>query len=475
MPAEILGFPGSLWRLSTNTIGMPKLLTLLTLMLLAACATTAQAQFTFTTNNGALTIKSYTGTGTVLTVPSETNGYPITGIGAGAFLRQSTLTRVILPDSIVTIGDSAFASCFSLVNLNFPTNLASMGATVFNGCLLTNVALPRSMTNIAPAAFVGCTTLEQITVDPLNAYYSDLDGVLFNKSQTALIQFPARRTGNYIVPGTVGNIGDHAFSDSDLQHIDCPAGITNLGTRAFYNAGALTNFDIPDAVTTIGDYAFSGCRSLRAISIPDGVTNIGSYTFSGCSSLTNLHFGAGLASIGPSAFYGCSALTQVSIPDSVTTIYWQAFLNCSGLRTVWVGRKLATIESSAFLGCVNLSAIYFTGNAPAVGLSIFGYSSVIVYYLPQTTNWGSTLGGWPTKLWNPTVQTSGPDFGIRTNGFGFKVTGTPDIPIAITACIDPLNPAWKPLQTCTLTNGSIYFVDSEWTNHPARFYQIRSP
>ena len=77
-------------------------------------------------------------------------------------------------------------------------------------------------------------------------------------------------------------------------------------------------------------------------------------------------------------------------------------------------------------------------------------------------------------LWNPQAQTSDASFGVRTNKFGFNITGTTNIPIKVAACTNPANPTWFPLQTCTLTNGSIYFSDPQWTNYPARLYRIRS-
>lgn len=452
-----------------------KLLTLLTLLLLLAPPRDSHAQFTFTTNNGALTITGYSGNSTMLVIPGATNGYPITCIGASAFQRRSSLTNVLLPDSIAMIDDSAFGSCFGLATINFPANLTRIGSGAFDGCKLTTVAIPQSVTNIGSHAFAGCAVLELITVHGLNPDYCDLDGVLFNRSQTTLIQCPARRSGSYLVTNTVTSIGDFAFSGSALNSIVIPAGVTNLGTAAFSGAAALTNIVIPDTITGIGTQAFSGCSSVRSVSIPDGVTSIGWYTFFGCTGLTNLHIGRGVTSIGVSAFYGCSGLTQLAIPDSVTNLDWQAFIDCSGLRNVWVGKGLASIGDSAFLGCVNLAGIYFTGDAPMVGSSVFGYSSVIVYYLPLTTGWGPSLGGWPAKLWNPAVQTGAPDFGIRTNSFGFTITGTADIPIVIEAASHATGGLWTSLRTATLTNGSIYFSDADWTNYPTRFYRIRSP
>ena len=78
-------------------------------------------------------------------------------------------------------------------------------------------------------------------------------------------------------------------------------------------------------------------------------------------------------------------------------------------------------------------------------------------------------------LWNPQPKTDDGSFGVRQNGFGFNITGTADIPIVIEASAGIASQLWVPLQNSKLTNGLIYFSDSQWTNYPARFYRIRSP
>jgi hypothetical protein len=92
-----------------------------------------------------------------------------------------------------------------------------------------------------------------------------------------------------------------------------------------------------------------------------------------------------------------------------------------------------------------------------------------------TTNWGSTFGGRPAVLWNPLLRATRPGDGLRSNRFGFDITGTADIPIVVEACSDMTSASWAALQICALTNGSIHFGDPQWANYPARFYRIRSP
>ena len=381
---------------------------LLPALLLLALPAAVQAQFNFTTNNGAITITWYTGLGGDVTIPDMTNGLPVVSIAATAFKDKSTVTSVTIPYSVTNIGLDPFQVCFGLTN---------------------------------------------IVVDPLNPAFSSMDGVLFNQDRTLLLQYPRGRAGAYSVPNGVTTIEAYAFEFClGLTDVAIPNGVTSIGHNAFDTSQELASVTLPNSLTNIGMEAFFGCSSLTCVTIPDGLTSIGTNQFEGCRSLVSLTLPNTITSIADSAFAGDTSLTNFTIPASVTNIGAAAF----GARTT--GRR-----------------VYFKGNAPTVSPASFDHTKTTIYYLPGTTNWGPTLSGCPTVLWNPQVQTNGPSFGVLTNRFGFTIAGTPDIPIAVAACTNPASPNWTALQTCTLTNGSIYFSDPDWTNHPTRLYRIRSP
>ena len=102
-------------------------------------------------------------------------------------------------------------------------------------------------------------------------------------------------------------------------------------------------------------------------------------------------------------------------------------------------------------------------------------NNVIVYHLPGTTGWGATFAERPTALWQPQVQNSGATFGVRSNQFGFTINWASGRTVVVEACSNLASPTWSPVSTNTLSNGSSYFSDPQWTNHPARFYRLRSP
>src|SRR5665213_3625389 len=246
-----------------------KTLKLLPLLLLLALPAVVQAQFTFTTNNGAITITAYTGPGGHVTIPSMTNGWPVTSIGDYAFLNCSGLTSVTIPDSVTSIGSAAFYQCSGLTNLTIGTSVTSIGDYAFYNCSkLTGVTIPNSVTSIGNDAFGDCSGLTAITVAALNPVYSSVGGVLFNTNQTTLIQCPGGKVGSYTIPNSVTNIGDSAFDHcSGLTSVTIPNSVTSIGSAAFYQCSGLTNLTIPNSVTSIGNDAFGACSGLTAITV----------------------------------------------------------------------------------------------------------------------------------------------------------------------------------------------------------------
>jgi hypothetical protein len=144
-----------------------------------------------------------------------------------------------------------------------------------------------------------------------------------------------------------------------------------------------------------------------------------------------------------------------------------------------MGNGVSNIGEMGFYGCTNLTSVYSRGNAPSLGWGMFEESPlVIVYYLPGTIGWGSTVGGRPTAPWAlpyPVILTTPPNFGLQTNAFGFRISWATNVPVVVEASTTLANAVWSPVSTNTLTGGWTYFSDAEWANYPGRFYRIRSP
>jgi hypothetical protein len=285
---------------------------------------------------------------------------------------------------------------------------------------------------------------------------------------------------------------------TSLANLTLPNSITSIASGAFLNCTSLTNIVIPDSVTNIftsgGDYgAFSGCNNLVAISVVSSNSFYASQNgvlFD--KSLTtliaypgglhgNCTIPNGVLSIGYKGFFNCINVTSVTIPNSVTNIGLYAFDLCTSLTNVTIGSSVTSIGTYAFAYCSSLTGVYFRGNSPTPTnvLTVFqSDNNATVYYLPGTTGWGSTFDGRPTALWflpNPLILNNSPGFGVNTNQFGFTISWATNIPVVVEACTNFVNPVWQPVATNTLTSGSSYFSDPQWTNYPGRFYRLRSP
>jgi hypothetical protein len=483
------------------------------------------SDFTFTTNAGTITITGYTGPGGPVNIPSTINSLPVTGIGNQAFSASSTVTSVTIPDSVTnlgqyafnscsalaevtisenvsnippglfedcfslsevmfrgavtSIGDDAFASCPDLTSLAIPDTVTNLGEYAFFGDGLTNVTIPASLTSIGEAAFLYCYSLPAINVDPANPAYASVGGVLFNKSQTLLVEYPDGKIGtSYAISNSVTSIGDAAFQDCLLSSISIPASVTIIGNYTFEACQSLAAVTIPGSVTTIGEEAFALCNALTGIVLPASVTNLGDVPFADCNNMTAITVAAGnpafssvngvlynkagtllveypcglsgsftvaqgVQDIGSEAFEQCP-VTSVTIPASVTNIEFSAFFNCLDLGSVTIADGLTAIGTAAFdscyaltnvvlpasltsIGssafgycplysivvpsavqsvgdyafafCANLTAAYFEGNAPPDDSTVFvSDGNATVYYLSGATGWGATFGTAPTKV-----------------------------------------------------------------------------
>ena len=219
----------------------------------------------------------------------------VTEIGARAFDNCKNLESVSLGDSVVDIGDYAFEYCVNLSKISIPDTVETIGYRAFDSCVkLKILIIPASVTKIGDYAFSLCTGLTSIDVDDENPNYKDIDGNLYNKDATELIQYATGKTEtSFTIPSSVTDICRWVFSGcKNLESITIPPSVTTIGDYAFENCLGLKSIVIPESVTRIGDYSFSACTSLTLVEMPKSVESFGNYAFMGCSSLESIKYGA---------------------------------------------------------------------------------------------------------------------------------------------------------------------------------------
>ena len=252
-------------------------------------------------SNTAYSVSKGTATATTIVIPATFNELPVTTIAVDGFRNYPTdLTSITIPASVTTIRDTAFRSLTNLANVTFAagSQLETIGVEAFRGCSnlssitlpanlktingdafystnLSSITIPTSVTTINGSVFVACNNLTEIIVDASNANYSSSNGVLFNKTQTRIIRYPAGKTGtSYTIPASVSTIGNYAFHNcTKLTSITLPVGLTTIEYGALWDCENITTITIPATVTNMGSSlytagVFTNWRSTQTINIP---------------------------------------------------------------------------------------------------------------------------------------------------------------------------------------------------------------
>jgi hypothetical protein len=256
-------------------------------------------------NTNGITVTNYTGPAGAVIIPTNIDGYTVTGVGNGdPVIPQTTvISSVTLPVTALTIGGNAFEYCRNV----------------------TGITIPDSVTNIGEDVFENCSSLTAITVGGANQYYSSSGGVLLDKNQVTIIECPPGLAGSYTTPATVTALATTAFAScAKLTSVTLSTGVTNIGSFAFGACTSLAEITLPTTLVDVGYAAFFG-SALTNVTFPAAVTNLNGGTFQSCASLRSVTFGKGMAALGQEEFAGCGALTWVFFYGNAPTVGAESF------------------------------------------------------------------------------------------------------------------------------------------------------
>lgn len=188
--------------------------------------------------------------------------------------------------------------------------------------------------------------------------------------------------------GNLKSIGNNVFQNSGLKQITIPEGITELGSRLFYECTKLSEVDLPSTLNSIGEDVFYHCIALKAIELPSRLQKMGAcfqqsgiesiklpvkiigvpdYCFSGCKSLVTVELSTYTNRLGHSAFSGCSSLTSISLPQDIKTINAQCFAGCEALKAISLPSSVNIIDYGAFQGCTSLASMSLPNSVDSLG------------------------------------------------------------------------------------------------------------
>lgn len=288
----------------------------------AQCAVTVFpkiADFTYLElPDGTIRVTGYTGSAAEVQVPAEIIGKKVTEIGDGAFSGKDGITKVNLPSGIRAINSHAFTgssiSSINLTSLSLPGSLTSIGKYAFLGTSLTNIILPGGMASLGDGAFQNCNKLTAITIPDSVTQLGE--GVFVNCTSLTRATLPSGLTS---IPRRL------FWKCRALTSVNLPIGVVSIGEEAFSECFALGNIIIPKGVTSIGFATFWGCQSFTSLSLPAGLTAIGEKAFRNCTGLTSVTIPGKVQSIASMAFSLCPSLKTITIRSNVTSFGTDVF------------------------------------------------------------------------------------------------------------------------------------------------------
>ena len=384
--------------------------------------------------------------GTDLVIPEYLDGHRVTAISADAFYECSSLTSVVIPDSVTSIGREAFYGCSSLTSIVIPDSVTSIGMNAFRSCYNLASVYATSIESWVNIDFAFGEELERgYASNPCingadlyigtNKLMGDLvipDGVTEIKSMAFAW---CDTITSVVIPGSVTSIGDYAFqSCTNLESIKLGNGLHSIGFHAFYNCSKLTSvyvndikewveiwFDtgarinrheyktanpcyngadlyvgnnkltgevvIPDGVQYINPYAFYNFDSITSVVIPDSVKQIGDYAFRGCINLMSVTIGNGVTQIDKYAFSSCGKLSNVTIGNSVWTIGIYAFEYCDSLMSIEIPDSVTYIDDYAFYKCSSLASLTMGNGINKIDKETFYACPISEVYIKDIEAW----------------------------------------------------------------------------------------
>lgn len=316
-------------------------------------------------------------------------------ISSSAFTGSNkSLEEVVVPNSVTTMGDNAFASS-NIKKVTLGTGLTAIPEKAFWLSKIEEIEIPANIETMGASAFYNCPNLAKVTIADGSKLVTIGNSAFANNIKMSEFTFA----------GSCGltTIDQFAFGNDIITEFNLPATVTTLGVKAFAGCNNLASFNFADdaKITEIRANAFQDCLGLETITIPTSVKSIYAQAFNNCVKLKTVHIPAQTTNVEPTAFFFCENLTNIEVDDanekyssidgmlctkdkktllifpagkandkitllspSFEIIGKQAFYYCKKLTNVTLPKKVYMIDEEAFRMCDNLKSIAFLSDEP---------------------------------------------------------------------------------------------------------------
>lgn len=301
----------------------------------------------------------------------------MTTTGKRNFVDCDNVTTVLLPANLTTIGNHAFASCNALASIEIPGAVTCIETGAFQGCTaLSSITFPKSVGIIEQQAFQGCTALGSITALrtlPPRAHDNTFDGV----TKTIPVNIPNGATANYNTAAGWSDFTNFVelpantllYSYDEVNHTATITGYIGEVSGVLDIPSVVTKNSVDYTVTAIGDNAFMGCSDLIGVTFPATLTSLGQYAFRECTGITSVVIPSTLTTIGDGAFLWCTSLAEVSLPDNMTRI-GKGMFEGAAFTEIQLPNSLQVIDKLAFYA-TGLTTLTIPASVTTIGAQAF--------------------------------------------------------------------------------------------------------
>lgn len=254
-------------------------------------------------------------------------------------------------EGIRTIADGAARDCMGITEVRTPESLVHIGQDAFANCeSLEKVSLGKNVETLGRGPLYQCFSLKEILLNDENLYFQTYDGLLLNEEMNHIVKCPQQAEGSVEIPKHVTIIDAYAFESCEkLEEAELPENCVFIGTEAFSGCENLLELKLPENMEYIDHYAFTGCCQIDMVVVPENVTYLGKGVFKNCKNVQAAVIGDGITQLQEELFAGCDNLIAVQLGEDINWISHTSFQDTKYISNVRLYENGVLVTSDKYL------------------------------------------------------------------------------------------------------------------------------